>query len=252
MTDDDDDLNDFKLPPHTNEDADAQLDAKAIKLVREYVGSLNRSKNENTIRGGIRETIVKLGINSLSFQHELTAQKMMTPEDRRDYMAGRRRMGRILATEPGMFAEEQELIKKRKAKAKEKAAKAAAAAGKETPEAQERRIAADSNPRSDPKNGGAGKKRGRPPKKPAGSAADRAIETSGRNQRLAEVQTSSAGAEPQETGDQLIARVAAEKNAELEQREGTTILDGAIDRMTEKPLSQSAQVAAINEKLGLA
>lgn len=191
MADDDDNLNDFTLPPHSNEDADAQLDAKALKMVEEYVASLNRSKNENGIRGGIRENIVKLGIHSLAFQHELTAQKMMDKADRVDYMAGRRRMGRILADKQHvLFPEEVDRINKRKARAKEKAAKAAAAAGKETPEQQERRIAADSNPRSDPKRGGAGKK-AKPVKQ---SAADRAEATAERNKRLAEVKDASPGA----------------------------------------------------------
>ena len=78
-----------------------------------------------------------------------------------------------------------ERIKKRKERAKEKAAKAAAAAGKETPEQQERRLAADANPRSDPKRGGAGKA-----KKPKPNAVDRALATS---------------AARAETGDELIA-----------------------------------------------
>jgi hypothetical protein len=237
MAEDDDNLDDFKLPPHSNEDADTQLDAKALKLVEDYVASLNRSKNENTIRQGVRETIVKLGIHSLAFQHELTAQKMMDQADRREYMAGRRRMGRILADkQESLFPEELERIKKRKERAKDRAAKKAQAEGAETPEQQERRLAADFKRRSDPASGGAGKKS--KAKKPAATAAERAIETSERNLRLAATTASSPGAAPAD----------AAANAATEQTEGEALLATAGKG---EPLSQSAQAAAVREQLGL-
>lgn len=247
MPDDDDDLNDFKLPPGTNEDADQQLDKKALGMVKEYVASLTRSSNENTIRADIRGNIVKLGINGLSFQHELVAQKMMDAEDRRSYMAGRKRMAKIFAQEDGLFATEQAAVKERKAKRREREAKAAAAAGQESPEAQERRLAADSNPRSKPKSTSAvpPKKPGRKPKVVAGSAADRAVETSERKQREQAAKDASTGAAPG-------------SGVDAEQTEGANVLDGMLASTkarsadeTGKPISQSAQAAAVREQLGL-
>lgn len=240
MAEDDDNLNDFTLPPHSNEAADAQLDAKALKLVEDYVASLRRSQNENTIRQGVRENIIKLGIHSLAFQHELNAAKMMDKADRASYMGSRRRMGKILADKvEDLFKPEQDALKKRKDKAKEKAAKAAAAAGKETPEQQERRLAADLNPRNDPKSGGAGKaKRGKKM-----TAVERAEATSAeRNGGINIVSQSGVTTEESElveTGDELIARVAREETAKQEQREGADVLDTAISG-----IKSQSQIAA--------
>lgn len=246
MADDDDDLNDFKLPPHSNEDADAQLDAKALKLVEEYVASLRRSQNENTIRQGVRETIVKLGIHSLAFQHELNAAKMMDKADRTSYMASRRRMGRILSDKvETLFGPEQEVLKKRKARKAEQKAKADAAAAKGKADSIEK---GDTNPRSDPNRGGAKPRTGRKTAAPA-SAADRAETTAERTQRLAEAAQASAGAEP--------GAMATPPGIDAEQAEGEAVLDGALAGIKARaeaegaPLSQSAQAAAVRDKLGL-
>lgn len=264
MADDDDNLDDFKTPPGTNQDADQQLDAKALKLVEEYVASLNRSSNENEARSNIRDNVSKLGIHTLAFQHELNALRMMDKSDRSSYMTSRRRMGRILADKgESLFPDDVERIKKRKQKAAAKTAKDADAGKKEGVD----QTAPDS-PRSDPKRGGAGGVKGRgkaKDKAPKGTpkeatktaaqaAADRAEDAAELAGKLREVQNQSSGASPGETGDELIARVAREKMAALEQREGDAYLTGHIDAAKSdaaEPLSQSAKSAAILDELGL-
>jgi hypothetical protein len=77
--------------------------------------------------------------------------RMMDKSDRVKYQAGVRRTLRAL--EPAaadLFPEDIERIKKRQERAKARAEKDAKAAGKETPAEQERRLAADLNPRSKP------------------------------------------------------------------------------------------------------
>lgn len=200
--------------PDTDEDRgdnrpeDMKIDDTILKLAEQYVGLENRARQLNKDKAAIREQADKIGVPSLAWQIGVRMVKMMDTGERADFQRGFRRVTTVLSkAAETLFPEDIERQKKRKARKAEAAAKAAAAAGKETPEQQVRRVNADTNPRSDPKRGGAGKK------KPstiaeAAAASDAALK---------------------------------ESIANAEQEDGAKILDTAIDSMKDgTPKSQSA------------
>jgi hypothetical protein len=234
MADDDTDHGD-------NRPEDMILDEKVVKMGEELAAIFTKRKNLNLEAKNIYTNADKLGIPPAALQAGVRMVRMMDKSDRVKYQAGVRRTLRAL--EPAaadLFPEDIERIKKRQERAKARAEKDAKAAGKETPAEQERRLAADLNPRSKPKASSA--------KKPAVT-----------NPPIQDGDVSN------ETGDELIARVAREKLAEQEQRDGEALLATAgkgdaqgLTGMTglgsvvdERPLSQSAQAAAVREQLGL-
>lgn len=227
MADDDTDHGD-------NRPEDMILDEKVVKMGEELAAIFTKRKNLNLEAKNIYANADKLGIPPAALQAGVRMVRMMDKSDRVKYQAGVRRTVRAL--EPAaadLFPEDIERIKKRQERAKARAEKDAKAAGKETPAEQERRLAADLNPRSKPKASSA--------KKPKSSAP---ADASG----FPKTATDDKSTPENETGDELIARVAREKLAEQEQREGEALLATAGKG---EPLSQSAQVAAINAKLGL-
>lgn len=135
-----------------NRPDDMILDEKVVKMGGELAAIFAKRKNLNTEAANIYANAEKLGIPSAALQVAVKMVRVMDKDDRKAYQYGVRRA--LKALEPAaadLFAEDVERVSKRKAKAAEKAARDAAKAGKETPEQQERRIAADSNPRSKPK-----------------------------------------------------------------------------------------------------
>lgn len=226
--------------------ADMKIDDTILKLAEQYVGYENRAKQLNKDKAGVREQADKIGIPSLAWQIGVRMVKIMDLQERRDFERGFKRVTGVLSKNAEtLFPEDLERQKKRKDKAKEKAAKAAAAAGKDTPEQQERRIAADNNPRSDPKSGGAGKPK---PKGKAALAIEAAEAASAQRAKLQGLEAENgakATMQPidgqTETGDELITRVSAEMNAKMEQAEGEELL-----RDAGKPKSQST---IVQEKL---
>jgi hypothetical protein len=187
--------------------------------------SLKVSKIQNDKRAESRKKIKEAGMNTTAYGMGVKVAKMMLNQgEREDFIRDFLITVETLTQKQVEFWPDLAMIaEKRRAKAAEKKARAAAAAGKETPEQQERRVAADTNPRSDPKRGGAANRI--KPKK--GDAVDRALATSAARNGEGE------------TGDELIARVAREKQAEQEQREGEAVL------------SQSERAAKKREAAGL-
>lgn len=187
-------------------DQERKLDSQIMKLVEQYASCDRRSADITEERTQIRANAEKLGFSSAEFQEGVKRSKKMTKTERDIY---EEHVGRIVGIVEGKQAElwpvDSERAKKREERKAEKAAK-------EPRSGDALDAATDANPKSDPAAGGAGKKRGRKPK----------------------VEAPAPEAEHEETGDELIARVAREKNAELEQRVGGAILDAAG-----KPLSQS-------------
>ncbi len=198
------------------------LDEKVVKMGEELAAIFTKRKNLNLEAKNIYTNADKLGIPPAALQAGVRMVRMMDKSDRVKYQAGVRRTVRAL--EPvvaDLYPEDVERIKKRQERAKARAEKEAKATGKESPEAQERRLAADLNPRSDPKRGGAGK----------GKKAAKAAPAT----------------EP--TAEQKAV-------AEAEQLAGATILDTTIAGIPKvdadgKPLSQTAQSTAILDGLGL-
>lgn len=206
MADDDTDHGD-------NRPEDMILDEKVVKMGEELAAIFTKRKNLNTEAKNIYTNADKLGIPPAALQAGVRMVRMMDKSDRVKYQAGVRRTLRAL--EPAaadLFPEDIERIKKRQERAKARAEKDAKAAGKETPAEQERRLAADLNPRSDPKRGGAGKGR-----KPKSTVAETAT------------------VDP------------AALNAAQEQVDGGAVLDGMIDGI---PKSQSQIAREIAEQAG--
>jgi len=231
MADDDDTEEMFD---GSNMSDDMKLDATIVKLADQYAGSLRRSKAENDERASIRANADKIGIPPKAFQQAVGMLRVMDSADLKLHQRGVRRMFKALAGKVAdLFPDDVERQEKRAARKKEADAKAAAAAGGETPEAQERRIAADSNPRSKPKASSA--KKAKPTKAELSAAA------------------AAAAAAPGALDD--------------EQAEGAAILDGAIDSIKdgqgltgktgmgsvadEVPLSQTALAAQKRSEAGL-
>jgi hypothetical protein len=194
--------------------------------------SLKVSKIQNEKRAESRKKIKEAGMNTAAYGMGVKVAKMMLNQGERDdfirdFLVT---VDTLTKVQMEIFPELAMIADRKRAKAAERAAKKAAAEGKETPEQQERRLAADSNPRNSPDAGGAGKKR----RGKKADAVERAMATSAeRNGELAGGAVNEPGTDG-EDGDALIKRVAAEKQAEQEQRDGAALLDGAG-----KPKSQT-------------
>lgn len=194
------------------------VDATVMKLAKDYQASKIRSNNENETRATIRENVEKLGIDPTAFQHGLRMAEDLTTGERGDYTSSLSRVLSILdGKEADLFGEE-EMRKRdeRKAKAAEKAAKAG-----RTPAELDAKT--DTDPKSDPAKGGAGKKR-----KSKGEKSD---------ERPAAMRSS----------DPVIDASLKDVH-EREQAEGGEVLDGAIDGMKK---SQSQIERETREKLGM-
>ena len=224
------------------------------KMLRDYRASEIRSQNENEIRADIRANIEKLGEDPEAFQRAIRMGLSMTPGERQDFTGSLTFfLGVIDGQEEDLFGKDE--IDKRNARAQKRADKAA---GKPTTREQQD-AKSDANPKSNPKRGGAGKGKAananavpppseeRPPFQPDGTPwpEDAPI-------MITDPVT---GATRPETGDELIARVAKEKNAEREQREGGKILanagKGLVDNGGENPKPKS-QTELSKEKLAAA
>ena len=225
-----------------NKDEDMKLDAELLKILEDYAGCDADSSKINERRAKLRAKADKLGISSHALQDGVYKLKKQTKSERlADEKATRRLVRAAEGRQAELWPEAVAATEKRAERKKERAAKEAAAAGKETPEQQQRRLDADTNPRSDPKRGGAGKK----PKK--------SVEDLNRAPLASDTVAVAA---------QASAPLSATQNA-LEQAEGEAILDqlskgagltgktGLGSVADEKPLSQSAQAAKVREDLGL-
>lgn len=204
MADDDDDFD------GTNMDARMQVDNTILKLAGQQAASLRRSKAETDERAVIASNVKKLGVPPKAWRQAVTMMRIMDPTERKEHQRGLKRVMSVLGEHMAdLFPEDVEKQQARASRKKEREAKAAAAAGKETPEQQERRLAADSNPRSDPKSGGAGKR----PRKPKAVKEQITIH------------------DTVAAGDALISSTAAQLNAADEQAEGDSILSDHIAEM---------------------
>jgi hypothetical protein len=172
-----------------------------------------------------------------------------TPGERQDYQNSMNRvLGALDGKEVDLFGQAD--IDARNKRAEKRAAKEAGQTTKPAKAADK----SDKNPKSDPKSGGAGKK-GKD--KAAGGQAPSGGQTQGDGTETPPapaaddgkpqmIQDPVTGEERPETGDELIARVAREKNAELEQREGANALNGVGGKPVDNvvPMSQSQKAAA--------
>lgn len=128
-------------------DPDARWDAEVLKLVEEYAACDKRSDAINKERADIRARAEsKHGIPSLHFQHAVQRAKKMTKTERSAYDENVNRIIAVVETKQAEFWPEQaEKGRKRDADRIE------AAKDKKTG------LNTDTNPRSDPARGGAGR-----------------------------------------------------------------------------------------------
>lgn len=125
---------------------DNGFDTQMLKLVEQYAACDKRSSDINEERKVIRDNAEKLGIPSLHFQHAVMRAKKMTKTERMSYDEN---VEHIISIVEGKQAELWPEDTKRSEK-REAARKA---------EEDAKGVDPDTNPRSDPKRGGAGKKK---------------------------------------------------------------------------------------------
>jgi hypothetical protein len=220
--------------------ATGQVDGETLKI----------SQVQNDKRAESRKKIKEAGMNTTAYGMGVRVAKMMLNQgEREDFIRDFLITVEVLTkSQVELFPHLAIIADKRRAKAAARAAREAAKNGTETPEQQQRRLAADANPRSDPNRGGAKPKV--PGKKKA--AADRAEETSDQNKKLEEAAAAAPGATPGQVmsaGAAESDKALAESIAAAEQKAGGDILDTAIDNM--KPKAQSAKSAEILDKTGV-
>jgi hypothetical protein len=228
--------------------ATGQVDGETLKI----------SQIQNDKRAESRKKIKEAGMNTTAYGMGVRVAKMMLNQgEREDFIRDFLITVEVLTkSQVELFPHLAIIADKRRAKAAARAAREAAKNGTETPEQQQRRLAADANPRSNPDRGGAKPQTKKAAKKSApkgdGSAADRAEETSDQNKRLEEAANSSAGASP----GKIMAAGAAQSDAALkesiaaaEQKEGGDILDTAIDNMKGADGQPKSQSQIAREKL---
>lgn len=151
--------------PELINDPDRQLEAKVVKQAEKYQQSRLRSKSENAVKAEGRKEIDKLGFRTDAYQASLRVARDLTPAEQKQYVRDFRFFLKVFADKQLQLWPEDAALAVARAKRKaERKAKAAAAAGGDTAEQQLRRVNADTNPRSDPKRGGAGKAKKAPKK----------------------------------------------------------------------------------------
>lgn len=232
------------------------VDTTIVKLATEYQATLVKSSELNDQRANIRENVEKLGISAEAFQVGLRMAKGMTKGERADYSDSLTRvLSAIDGKEADLFGADEIAARDKRADKRERK-KQEAGTPREKQDAK-----SDKNKRSNPDTGGAGKGKGkaananaapppseqRPPLQPDG--------TPWPDDAPIMITDQVTGATRPETGDELIARVAKEKNAEREQREGGQILanagKGLVDNGGENPKPKS-QTELSKEKLAAA
>lgn len=138
-------------------DADMQLDSTILKLAEQRAAIDARRKGLNEDAREINANVDKLGINPSAFMLAVRLVKGMDKRDRDDFLSSTRRVTRVIGERQfELYPEESERLRKKAEDKKAREAEAKTAAGRDP-----------DHPRSNPKSGGAGKKKAEGKKKPA-------------------------------------------------------------------------------------
>lgn len=187
---------------------DTKLNKSMLSLVEQYASCDARSKEINDERATIRENAEKLGIPSAAFQAWVSMHKKMSPGELRDHLAGIRRLDEAAEAEGvdiqgDFFPDAKKAAERReKRRADALAEKNKGKAGAPDP---------DTNPRSDPKRGGAGKKKGeRPTEEQLTAAASEAEQQAGED-ALKGLAPETAAAQTEAKTPKSQSQIAAEK-----------------------------------------
>lgn len=200
------------------------VDSTVLKLAEQYQSCNVRSRELNDERKVIRENVDKLGIDPSAFTVALAMVRDKTPGERQDYQNS---LNRVLGALDG---KEVDLFGQADIDARNKRAdKRAERDQKKGTSREQQDDKSDKNKRSNPDAGGAGKRgRGKGKAADTQAAGDGGEGTGDDDDQDGPVMVTDpvTGQTRPETGDELIKRVAAQKNAELEQREGGNVLNG--------------------------
>jgi hypothetical protein len=166
-------------------DEEMKIDSTIDKLADQYASCDRRSAEINDERATIRENIEKLGIPSKSFVHAVAMVKQMSKGERRDYQSGVNRVLRVISTrQMELYPEQTRRQEKREQDARDRAAEARTKKGPD----------ADTNPRSDPARGGAGKKAAKPKAAKGKTAKQAAGDAAKAGQTVEEAEQDTGGA----------------------------------------------------------
>lgn len=152
---------DFDDDP-SNQSEDMKLDSTILKLAGQRASIDRKRKDLNEEARQINATVDKLGIVPAAFMLGVRLVKGMDKGEQRDFLSGVRRTTRVVGERQAeLWPEEAKRVQDRIQRAKDKKAK-------QPRSGDELDAKTNSNPRSDPKKGGAGKKN--KPEKPEKSA----------------------------------------------------------------------------------
>jgi hypothetical protein len=234
--------------PEEINDAERQINQVIWNEGQDYAERNKRSKAENKGRAESRERIKKTGITPNAYHTAIRLIKDLSPRELEDWKRDFSLVLKVLGSRQAeLFPEEALKVAKREADRKRREAEEKTKAG----------VDADTNPRSDPKAGGAGKAKAKQPAttlKEASAQSDAAVKAS-----LAAVEAEKGkpalrvvGTEPgemkQPEGVQAESPPTA-PNPPDEQAEGAAALAAGLPETTAKK-SQSQIAAEIAEKAG--
>lgn len=194
----------MEMDPEKINDAERQVEAKIFEIGSAYAESNAADKVKNKKRAENRKKIGDLGLRVDAYQIGVKIVKDLTTEEIKDYLRDLKLVVKVLGgRQAELFPEEKLKAEARSQRAKDRAKKLTGKEGAPDP---------DSNPRSDPKSGGAGKR----PRKPKAVKEQITIH------------------DTVAAGDALISSTAAQLNAAAEQAEGDAYLSGMLDKTKER------------------
>lgn len=130
---------------------DMQLDSTILKLAEQRASIDKKRKDLNEDAREINSNVDKLGINPSAFMLAVRLVKGMDKRDRDEFLSSTRRVTRVIGERQfELYPEESERLRKKAEDKKAREAEAKTKAGRDP-----------DHPRSDPKSGGAGKKKGK-------------------------------------------------------------------------------------------
>lgn len=185
-------------------DPDREIDSTIMKLVEQYASCDRRSADINEERATIRSNAEKLGFTSQEFQDGVRRTKKMSKTERDIHERNVNRIVSIAETRQSEFwpAEAERQRKRAERRAADAAEASKGSAGAPDP---------DTNPRSDPKRGGAGKKKGeRPTEEQLTAAASEAEQQAGED-ALKGLAPETAAAQTEAKTPKSQSQIAAEK-----------------------------------------
>lgn len=209
---------------HLPQEARTSIQSTVIEVAEQYADSIKRSRTENKKRAKGRAKIDELGVRTDAFQHGLRLVKDLTISEQKQYLRDLKMVISVVGQrQMELFPEDALRNKKREEDRMAKEAEARTKAG----------VDSDTNPRSDPKRGGAGKGKSQASKAaPKGPAATKAA-------ALVKAAASKTATGPGSEPGKMMSQVEQD-----EQAEGAAILEGA------KPKSQSAIAAEARAAIG--